>query len=960
MDWSSTNPPSYNWSHTEDMINAYVKDGISVNCLVAYTPPWANGMRDRGYPPSQPVEGEVVNFTNGAATLQHKVLITSQPDEAPVLVTPNPMVTSHHVDEILTTNFTAGQVLRCSIHPIVVSSAQVSVDEGNGWQLWTRVDSIFNSPDGATVYQVDRSGAIRFRNNSLFFYHGKIPATGSKVKVTYDSIDKVYAEGTDYTLDAMNGIVTRTGTAATGAIPVEDFNGPLNPAWHWLNPPPSFDVNTATPGNLHYTVNSSPSTGVGHFLYQRLSGSGDFSAFLRITASGKSAQTGIMIYQDANNWFRYAVTGDAGRPYLTQCQGGQVTVTGSGGQLGFAVYPPCWVTIRKSGDTWTVFTSTNNPNAPDGGYQVSYTFTQLLTWPLDVGISSVGTDSTGVDIDQFKLNLPSIPAGASVLAFYDYLDTKPWTDFLTGLVNHFKDRVKYWELWNEPDQGWCWNGGQDVYAVLLREGSKAVKQADPTANVISGGYANGATGYLDTVYKTIGNSYFDYCAWHPYLFSNISPDTLGWQGRTNGLGRSIMDKYGDQNKDVFFTEFASDSGVLGAGGGMNDRKQAEYGMRMFLWSRKMGYVNGINWWPIRDMNPVGTKEDDIYGSHAGLFYSTGKPKPIFWVYRNVASNKGVLFDLVSYDQYSNPIPASARYTINKVVIGAQDRSKIASVQVLTSLTATDDSCKPDTVAARFIGQANAGVFTVAVNTASSALVTEKWTVTAASATTFTVVGSVSGQQGSATVGVPFTSPNGVVTFTVPSAPQTYVSGDRFEFETFKGDGFKQIAAWQNNGSATGFGDISVNLPAPVDARYVSVQFTQAATTQSFQIDEIQIDDTSGNNVAAGKLYIVDGYQPYFKNALSSTGPALQLAMTGMPLNPKPGSQVHLVVTYTNNGGTGASNVSISFPLPANTTYLAGSATGGGVYDTASRTVRWILPTLATGATGTVAFDVTVN
>jgi len=94
-----------------------------------------------------------------------------------------------------------------------------------------------------------------------------------------------------------------------------------------------------------------------------------------------------------------------------------------------------------------------------------------------VGISSAGTSTVG--IDTFRVNLPGIPAGSSVRVFYNHLDTKPFTDFLKPFVAYYKDRIKFWEVWNEPDQGWVWLGGQDLYAILLRDAARAIKEADP-------------------------------------------------------------------------------------------------------------------------------------------------------------------------------------------------------------------------------------------------------------------------------------------------------------------------------------------------------------------------------------------------------------------------------------------------------------------------------------------------
>jgi phage tail sheath protein FI len=59
----------------------------------------------------------------------------------------------------------------------------------------------------------------------------------------------------------------------------------------------------------------------------------------------------------------------------------------------------------------------------------------------------------------------------------------------------------------------------------------------------------------------------------------------------------------------------------------------------------------------------------------------------------------------------------------------------------------------------------------------TAAVLETWTITAQSATTFTVVGSVSGSQGTATLGVDYD--NGLIAFTILPGSSMFVAGDIF-------------------------------------------------------------------------------------------------------------------------------------------------------------------------------------
>ena len=74
-------------------------------------------------------------------------------------------------------------------------------------------------------------------------------------------------------------------------------------------------------------------------------------------------------------------------------------------------------------------------------------------------------------------------------------DPAAWRMRVKDTVTRFKDSVKFWEIWNDQDRyndgshhmpnGWV--GNVDEYLELLRDGSKIIKEIDPTLKVLSGG-----------------------------------------------------------------------------------------------------------------------------------------------------------------------------------------------------------------------------------------------------------------------------------------------------------------------------------------------------------------------------------------------------------------------------------------------------------------------------------------
>ena len=66
---------------------------------------------------------------------------------------------------------------------------------------------------------------------------------------------------------------------------------------------------------------------------------------------------------------------------------------------------------------------------------------------------------------------------------------RAFANYARWTVNHFRGRVKYYEIWNEPSE-YFWNPGPTPksYASLAREVIATVHQADPTAKVIFGAF----------------------------------------------------------------------------------------------------------------------------------------------------------------------------------------------------------------------------------------------------------------------------------------------------------------------------------------------------------------------------------------------------------------------------------------------------------------------------------------
>jgi hypothetical protein len=129
------------------------------------------------------------------------------------------------------------------------------------------------------------------------------------------------------------------------------------------------------------------------------------------------------------------------------------------------------------------------------------------------------------------------------------------------------------------------------------------------------------------------------------------------------------------------------------------------------------------------------------------------------------------------------------------------------------------------------GVGNTGNGFVSAERASTSPVDETWTLTATSATNFTVTGSVSGAQAAATVGTPYD--NGIVAFTIIAGSTLFVSTDSFTFSVADGLGATEAyTEMRYNANYDAAGEYESILMGPgtsgADEIYTAIQTVKSA------------------------------------------------------------------------------------------------------------------------------------
>ncbi|MCU1270095.1 MAG: hypothetical protein JWN74_1389 [Acidobacteriaceae bacterium] len=209
--------------------------------------------------------------------------------------------------------------------------------------------------------------------------------------------------------------------------------------------------------------------------------------------------------------------------------------------------------------------------------------------------------------------------------------------YAAWMVNHFKDRIHYWALWNEQDIGY-WNpwGNPEQFGKLLAPFIESVHGADAQAKVIYGGQADPARDFtqraLDTCHCASG---IDVYAYHTYpgYGQNMNPETMdygAYQTESPRALRELVKHYSRIKADIPF--FDDEFNSIPSWVGSDESVQAKYVPRGLIYNLAAG-VKTFVW--LLAAGSDGNEYDDfgiIHGltNHASDF----TPRPVFYALQN--------------------------------------------------------------------------------------------------------------------------------------------------------------------------------------------------------------------------------------------------------------------------------------------------------------------------------------
>ncbi len=123
-----------------------------------------------------------------------------------------------------------------------------------------------------------------------------------------------------------------------------------------------------------------------------------------------------------------------------------------------------------------------------------------------------------------------------------------WLKFVRATVEKYKDKIKYWEIWNEPNHRNYWGAPPDGkdYGKLLKVTAYLIKEIDPEAIIIGGSMAGINPGFTEDFLSVGTADLIDIISYHNYgaipeeriyravelweVINKYNPDIDLWQG----------------------------------------------------------------------------------------------------------------------------------------------------------------------------------------------------------------------------------------------------------------------------------------------------------------------------------------------------------------------------------------------------------------------------------------------
>jgi hypothetical protein len=270
--------------------------------------------------------------------------------------------------------------------------------------------------------------------------------------------------------------------------------------------------------------------------------------------------------------------------------------------------------------------------------------------------------------------------GAPAKNYQDY------ADFVAEFVKHYKGKINYLQIWNEPNLHDEWLEGTPVdpkkYTEMLKLAYQAAKKADPNIKIMSAPLAMNVENfpdrknlseliYLDEMYQAGAKQYFDILPANGYGLEfepEAKPDPKVLNFRRVELLHDIMVKYGDSNKAVWFNEYGWNASPASFPPDkliwrrVTEQQQADYTVRGIQYAKQNWPWAGVVFiWYFRQVGDIPKDRSDYYFQ---MVTPEFEPKPVY------NSVKKAALDYLTSTGQKTPPPVTPASPNNPGGVGA--------------------------------------------------------------------------------------------------------------------------------------------------------------------------------------------------------------------------------------------------------------------------------------------------
>lgn len=93
-----------------------------------------------------------------------------------------------------------------------------------------------------------------------------------------------------------------------------------------------------------------------------------------------------------------------------------------------------------------------------------------------------------------------------------------WKAWVRAMVSRYKEKIDYWEIWNEGNSVWFWGGDPkaEEYMQLIRETVPVIHAIDPKSKIVGGNHARVDVPFAEQLFDLGIAKYIDVFTFHPY------------------------------------------------------------------------------------------------------------------------------------------------------------------------------------------------------------------------------------------------------------------------------------------------------------------------------------------------------------------------------------------------------------------------------------------------------------